>query len=216
LRAILISAATACGLLAGGPAVAQVTFQSAEVLGVQSADNPSAPGALKRYGDRTVRFWSEDGRTFFLDGYGCRYEMAAWPQGLEQDPQSINAVLHSDVENYRKASSGAVSDVGELSSVFVGMLYRRGPGPAGKDNYGLDCSDHKATAIALDVLKTATYRQLRIFVVQADIDEFDAGKPLKKAMAVSFMENTLFRQGDPETLSARAPLAAGLYNALRR
>ena len=215
LQLSLASAAAAGGLLAAGPAGAEVTFQSNEVLGVAAVDLAADPGALKRHPDRTVRFWSDDGRTYYLNGFGCRFEMVVWPRGQDSDPQSIGSVLHADVENYRKASSGAVSDVGNLNPVYVGMLYRRGTGPAGKDSYGLSCAENKATAVALDVLKTSTYRQLRIFIVQADLGEFETGKPLKKSMVVSFMENTLFRQGDPATMADRAPLAAEIYNALR-
>ena len=216
LRRLLVIPVLAFSLAAAAQARAQVTFQSAEVIGVPAADKNSADTSPTRHPDRTVRFWSDDGLTYHLDGFGCRFDMAAWPDGLDEVDHTLSSVLTTDIESYRKAASGAVSNVGVISNVFTGLLNCASAGPAGKDSYGMDCNERMITAVALDVLKTPGYRQLRIFVVQADLDDLAAGKAPRKAMSVSFMENTLFRQGDPEALANRAPLTADLYQALTR
>lgn len=216
LRSWIVIPVLAFSLAVAVQARAQVTFQSAEVSGVPAAAKNASGASPTRHPDRTVRFWSEDGRIYHLDGFGCRFELAAWPDGLEEAEGVISSVLTTDIESYRKAASTAVSSVGEISTVFTGLLNRASAGPAGKDTYGIECSDRMITAVALDVLKTPGYRQLRIFIVQADLEDLRAARAPRKAMSLSFMENTLFRQGDPDTLSARAPLSASLYDALRR
>jgi len=214
--AIAAVLALGCGLAAGGAAWAQVSFQSAEVLGVSKADLEAGltGAAPKRYADGKVRFWSDDRRTYQLEGFGCQFELVRWPGPASDAAAEPESVLEEDIALYRKAAGTAVAQDGTILPIQTGALYRVAATTAQPEAYGLDCSDRVSTAVALDVLRTQTGRQLRIFIVQVELDSLAPGQTPRKTMAVAFMQNVLFLRGDAETLARAAPVTKDLYEAL--
>jgi len=218
LRKFLILAALMAGLAPALAAHAQITFQSAEVIGTRDSVRAAAPeGPVPlptRQEDKTVRFWSDDGKTYRLEGFGCRFQMSGQPGAPDEMTTQVADLLKADIDTYRQAATAAAG--GAMATVYTGALYRVAPGKKSTETYGLDCSDKVATAVALDVQKTRGPRKLSIFVIQINLEDLAAGRPPRKTMLVAFSQNTLFRKNDPETLARATPVTRDLFEALTR
>ncbi len=204
------------GLAASAPPDAQINFQSAEVVGTRDSDRAAgATGATPtRQADNSIRFWSDDGKTYRLEGFGCRFQMSTQPGAPDETAARTAEMLSADIESYRKAATASAG--GEMATVYTGALYRVTGGKTSTETYGLDCSDKVATAVALDVQKTRGPRKLSIFVIQINLEDVAAGRPPRKTMLVAFSQNTLFRKNDPETLARATPVTRELFDALTR
>ena len=102
------------GLAASAPPDAQINFQSAEVVGTRDSDRAAgATGATPtRQADNSIRFWSDDGKTYRLEGFGCRFQMSTQPGAPDETAARTAEMLSADIESYRKAATASGGPAG--------------------------------------------------------------------------------------------------------
>lgn len=208
-------AGLAAALALAGPAAGQVTFRSVEVIGITDAARGGAgPRQVSPHEDAEVRFWSNDGRSYTLDGFGCRFRLSPLRGSLTPADAKVAGAVQGDVAAYRASAASALGEGGELIPVALGELTPLGPSEVeGAERYGFRCDESLVSAYSLDVIRRGASRRLRILVLQTQ--EGEAAGP-SGTLAVSVMENITFRPREEEALARAAPMTRELLKALTR
>lgn len=199
-------------LFAPLPAVAQVTFRSINILGITDAERAEPePDSPRFLDDDQVRFFSEDGRIYEFDGFGCHFELRPLRRPLANSDDQVVSVIERDIADYRGALRNAMSTGGEVVSVMEGELVLTGHGDVSSEAYGIQCRDDLVTGVALDVIKAGGFRRLRLFVMQT-AEGVDAHP--SRNLLVSVMENIIFTPREPDELAEAGAFTTDLYRAL--